>query len=86
MLKVQKNKLHATISREFFGYRKAEYLVVYIIDESDLCWENMNSKKEEIYSTLIKTTYGYNTTKSQTGECWQIVKLMLRVFLRELKK
>ena len=35
---------------------------------------------------LIKTTYVDKTTKSQTGEFWQIVKLMVRVLLRDLRK
>ena len=35
---------------------------------------------------LIKTTYVDKTTKAQTGEFWQIVKLMVRVLLRDLRK
>ena len=41
---------------------------------------------EVLYHTIINTTYGENPTKTHTGECWKIVKLMVRVFIRELSK
>ena len=41
---------------------------------------------EGFYRTLIKTTYGENPTKTKTGKCWKIVKLMVRVFIIDIRK
>ena len=57
-----------------------------LLGASNICWENLNSNLEGFYHTLIKTTYGDKPTKKHTGECWQIVKLMVEVFLRDTRK
>ena len=41
---------------------------------------------EGFYLTLPNTTYDNNPTKGQTGECWHTIKLMVKVFLIELRK
>ena len=85
-LKVKKRKLHATISRELSVHNEAESLAYALFYTSDLCWENLNYNMEGFYHTLIKTTYGNKPTNTQTCECWKIVKLMVRVFLKEPRK
>ena len=46
----------------------------------------LNYNMEGFYCNLLNMTYSDNPTKSQTEKFWNIVKLVVRVFLRGLIK
>lgn len=85
-LKNQKQKLHAAINQELGAHYNALGLAETLLENSDACWEKLSSAMDAFWQMLITTTYGESASSMQKLECWEVVRLMLRVFLRELWK
>lgn len=85
-LKDQKLALSGGMDMALQGHPEALGIAETLLEHTDNCWEKFSSSLGDFYRKLVMTTYGDAATDPQRKECWSVVKLMVRVFFRELRK